>query len=77
MLPQCHRIIDMANALFDTKLIKSPPVWDGDRKKWRHWSAKVEGYVASLNPQLLGLMEIAAVQPQEITNMGWSSVRSY
>ena len=62
-----------ANRVFDTKLIRGPPQWDGSRQKWRHWSAKVEGYIASLNPQLLTLMEHAAVHSEAITHVGLSA----
>ena len=58
------------NKVFDTKLTKGPPMWDGERTKWRHWSAKVEGYIAALDQALLGLMEIAAVQIEVIKHAG-------
>ena len=60
----------MVNRVFDTKLTKGPPTWDGDRRKWRHWSAKVEGYVAALNPTMLRIMEIAGQQKDPIKHDG-------
>ena len=56
--------------MVDTKLTKGPPVWDGDRRRWRHWSVKVEGYVATLNPQMPKMMEIAGQQKEPIKHDG-------
>ncbi len=58
------------NKVFDTKLTKGLPQWDGDRQKLRHWSAKVEGYIAALDPALHGLMEIAATKKEPIKHSG-------
>ena len=60
----------MENKVFDTKVTKGPPVWDGSRAAWRHWSAKVEGYIAALDQPLLGLTEIAAMQKEPIKHAG-------
>ena len=46
--------------LVDNKLVKRPTTWDGDEKTWRHWSSKLEGYIAGIAQDLLGLMEAAA-----------------
>ena len=46
--------------LVENKLVKGPTTWDGDKKTWRHWSSKLEGYIAGISQDLLGLMEAAA-----------------
>ena len=56
--------------MFDTKLTKGPGPWDGDKAKWRHWCAKVEGYIAALEPAMHGLMEIAQQQRDPISHDG-------
>jgi len=50
----------------DTKLIKGPSVWNGDKKKWKHWSSKLEGYIAGVSVDLLTLMGKASAIPTKI-----------
>ena len=57
-------------SVFDTKLIKGPQNWDGTKAKWKHWSLKLEGYLAGVSKTLLDLMTIAARQPTPIGHAG-------
>ena len=54
--------------LVENKLVKRPATWDGDKKTWRHWSSKLEGYIAGISQDLLGLMEAAARHQAKTVN---------
>ncbi len=45
----------MATQCVETKLVKGPTTGGGDKKTWRHWSNKPEGYVAGIRIDLLKL----------------------
>ena len=48
--------------VMDTKLIKGPGNFDGDKKKWKRWSAKLDGYIAGVSQNLLRVMQLAAAR---------------
>ena len=50
----------LAARILDTKLLKGPPTWQGDKKTWRHFASKLEGFVSGVSPMLLELMQLAA-----------------
>ena len=54
--------------LVENKLVKGPTTRGGDKKSWRHWSSKLEGYIAGISQDLLGLMEAAARHQAKIVN---------
>ena len=60
----------LRGGLFDTKVIKGPPQWTGQRDKWRHWSQKTRAYVSGVSPALVQLMRLAETQEIPITHDG-------
>ena len=47
--------------ILDNRVVKGPTVWDGEKKKWRHWSNKVKGYVSGVSKPLMAMMKLAEV----------------
>ena len=44
-----YSTVSAANrGLVENKLVKGPTTWDGDKQTWRHWSSKLEGYIAGI-----------------------------
>ena len=56
----------LAERVIDTKLIKGPQTFNGEKKDWKRWSAKLTGYVSGVDMNLLELMRVAAVQKEVI-----------
>ena len=56
----------LAERVIDTKLIKGPQTFNGEKKDWKRWSAKLTGYVSGVDMNLLELMRVAAVQREVI-----------
>ena len=54
--------------LVENKLVKGPTTWDSDKKTWRHWSSKLEDYIAGISQDLSGLMEAAARHQAKIAH---------
>ena len=44
--------------VMDTKVIKGPGMWNGTKSKWKHWSTKLEGYIAGVSQPLLSVVAI-------------------
>ena len=61
---------DLASKILDTKVIKGPPTWDGSRRRWRHWSAKLQGFISGVSLPLLELMQLAGRHQHEIKHEG-------
>ena len=56
----------LAERVIDTKLIKGPQTFNGEKKDWKRWSAKLTGYVSGVDMNLLEMMRVAAVQKEAI-----------
>ena len=56
----------LAERVIDTKLIKGPQTFGGEKKDWKRWSAKLTGYVSGVDVNLLELMRVAGVQREVI-----------
>ena len=55
----------LAERVIDTKLIKGPQTFNGEKKDWKRWSAKLTGYISGVDMNLLEIMRVAAVQSCE------------
>ena len=56
----------LAERVINTKLIKGPQTFSGEKKDWKRWSAKLTGYVSGVDMNLLELMRVAAVQKEVV-----------
>ena len=56
----------MGRGVLDNRIVKGPVVWDGEKKKWRHWSHKLKGYLSGVSKPLVNLMVLAETYRQEI-----------
>ena len=48
----------LAERVIDTKLIKGPQTFSGERKDWQRWSAKLTGYVSGVDKNLLEICRL-------------------
>ena len=56
----------LGRGVLDNRIVKGPGVWDGEKKKWRHWSHKLKGYLSGVSKPLVHLMNFAETYRQEI-----------
>ena len=56
----------LASRVLDTKLVKGPTSWDGDKKRWKRWSAKLRGYLSGVSLEMVTMMDIAAAYQGDI-----------
>ena len=57
--------------VYDGKVLEKPNRWDGDKKRWKHWSARVRGFVRATNIKLANMMQIATQQKETLSHEGW------
>ena len=59
--------------MFDQKIIKTPFVRNGEKKRWKNWALKMRGYIGGVNPTLLKMMEVVEKYPGAVTTYeGWN-----
>ena len=54
--------------VFDTKVLKVPFVWHGEKLKWRSWSIKMKGYIGGISVKLKRMMDISSKHPHPIVS---------
>ena len=52
--------------IFDNKICKAPPLYDGSVEKWRSWSLKIRSYTGGLSTKLHKMVKIVQGYPSKI-----------
>ena len=63
---------EAAADVFESKVVKVPFVWNGEKTRWKAWSLKMRGFIGGVSQKLLKMMKVAGKYTQAITtHEGW------